>query len=67
MKYNTHYRRRFNRTIESSTEVNYLDLVHLSRWDFFVERFVCCMTPQVAQAQNVSIGEHRHCCATFKT
>ena len=21
---------------------------------------------QVAQAQNMSIGEHRHCCVTFK-
>ena len=23
-------------------------------------------SPQVAQARNMSIGEHRHCCATFK-
>ena len=22
--------------------------------------------PQVAQARNMSIGEHRHCCVTFK-
>ena len=23
-------------------------------------------TPQVAQARNMSIGEHRHCCVTFE-
>ena len=34
MKYNTCYRR-FNTTIESSTEVDYFDLLHLNRWDFF--------------------------------
>ena len=22
--------------------------------------------PQVAQARNISIGEHRHCCMTFE-
>ena len=25
------------------------------------------ISPQVAQARNMSIGEHRHCCVTFKT
>ena len=24
------------------------------------------LSPQVVQARNMSIGEHRHCCATFK-
>ena len=24
------------------------------------------LTPQVAQARNMSIGVHRHCCVTFK-
>ena len=24
------------------------------------------LLPQVAQARNMSIGEHRHCCGTFK-
>ena len=25
-----------------------------------------CVTPQVAQARNMSIGDHRHCCVTFE-
>ena len=30
------------------------------------EAFIWMATPQVAKARNMSIGEHRHCCLTFK-
>ena len=48
-------------TLQTFTEVkpSYLGQIHQK----FISGFVL---PQVAQARNMSIGEHRHCCVTFK-